>query len=344
MAKVAFVEVGTFHDECLYSQLLFFSESEHETYLICNEKIKDRVQGYPADHFLFLDFSEKKNKYKNWFKIRSFVIKNQISKVIFNTAESNIFKLILLPVPVKTQIIGIIHNTQKVKQNFKNKLIARRMHKIFVLAEFIEENVRKEHLFQKKLSHFYPIYFPKAKIFTPKPEGQKWISIPGIIDFNKRDYELLLQMEIPKDFTFILLGRPVGEKAYEFLEKIKMHPQTDQFIWFDEFVDNATFQNYMAQSDYVMPLIHPNIPQFGNFLKYKISGSYNLGFGYQKKLLMEQSFNHLNEFRKNTIFYNYLDFGKVFECIKNDHSLFEPLPEFNFETQKKKYLDFIFNK
>lgn len=210
MPKVAFIEVGTFHDECLYSQLMFFSDTEHETYLICNEKLKERVQDYPADHFLFLDFSDKKNKYKNWFKIKNFVRDNKISKVIFNTAESNVFKLILLPVPLNSEVIGIIHNTQKVKLNFKNNLIARRMHKILVLADFIEKTVKKEKVFHKKISHFYPIYFPKPVIFKPKPEGQKWVSIPGIIDFNKRDYDLLLEIEIPDNYIFILLGRPVG--------------------------------------------------------------------------------------------------------------------------------------
>lgn len=344
MAKVAIIEVGTFHDECLYSQLLFFSGTEHETYLICNEKLRERVQDYPAGHFLFLDFSDKKSKYKNWFRIRRFVIKNQISKVIFNTAESNIFKLILLPVPAGTQITGIIHNTQKVRQNFKNKLIARRMHKILVLAGFIQKNAEIENLFRKKISHFYPVYFPEAKIFKAKPEGEKWISVPGIIDFNKRDYGCLLNLKIPQNYTFILLGRPVGERANEFLEKIRVHPQAGQFIWFDRFVDNAVFQNYIAQSDYILPLIHPNISQFEYFLKYKISGSYNLGFGYHKKLLLEQSFSHLPEFRKNTIFYNYRDFGKVFEMVQQDTAPFEPLPEFNFEIQKQKYLDFIFNK
>lgn len=344
MAKVVIIEVGTFHDECLYSQLLFFSQSEHETYLICNEKIRDRVQDYPADHFVFLDFSEKKNKYKNWFKIRGFVRDQKISKVIFNTAESNIFKLILLPFPIKTQLIGLIHNTQKIKQKFKNKLIVKRLHKILVLSEFIEGNVQKENLCNKKISHFYPIYFPEAKIFKHKPVGEKWIAIPGIIDFKKRDYSILLNLEIPKEYTFIILGRPVGEEALEFLENIKSLENSHQFLWFDEFVDNTTFQNYIVQSDYILPLIHPNIDQFDNFLKYKISGSYNLGFGYQKKLLMEQNFNHLEEFRQNTIFYNYLDFDKVFEKMKEDETEFLPLPEFDFTYQKNKYLDFIFNQ
>lgn len=342
MAKVAIIEVATFHDECLYSQLLFFANSEHETFLICNEKIKDRVKDYPADHFLFLDFSEKKNKYKNWFKIRRFVKQQKITKVVFNTAESNIFKLILLPFPRKTELTGIIHNTQKVKQKFKNKLIARRLHKILVLSEFIEEVVRKERIFNKKLSHFYPIYFPKPEIIEPKKEGEVWISIPGIIDFNKRDYNALLKLEIPKHIKFIILGRPVGNQAFEFLEKLKSHANSEQFIWFEEFVDNASFQNYISQTDYILPLIHPSIEHFENFLKYKISGSYNLGFGYQKKLLMEKSFQDLKEFRKNCLFYEFTNFVKIFEQIEHDVDKFEELPEFEFETQKSNYLTFIF--
>src|SRR5690554_4255367 len=99
MANVALIEINNFHDECLYSHILFLKSANHHITLICNEKLKSRVSNFPVDEFVYLNQDSKIKKYQNWFLIRKIIVKQKITKVILNTAEKNIYKLLMLPFP-----------------------------------------------------------------------------------------------------------------------------------------------------------------------------------------------------------------------------------------------------
>ena len=344
MAKIALVEINNFHDECLYSHILFLKSDKHHVTLICNEKLKSRVSNFPADEIVCLDQGSRIKKYKNWFLIRKIILKQKISKVILNTAEKNIYKLLMLPFPASVEFIGAVHNVQKIKNSKKQRLIVSKLDKVLTLGKFIFRNLKEEGLIHKKANYYYPIFFEEYPQVIHKPEDEIWITVPGIIDFKKRDNKRIHDCHIPKNVKIIMLGRPVDEEAVEFLKQLKNHPTADQFITFDEFISPELFHSYIKASDYILPLIHENTESFSDYLRYKISGSYNLAFAYKIPLLLDESMREIEDFEGNTIFYQPEKLCGLFKELKPGSKDFFTNPELSFEFQKENYLNFIFDR
>ena len=72
--------------------------------------------------------NSKIKKYYAWYKIRKYLIDNNFSKVIFNSAERNILKLIYF-LPTKIECIGTIHNANKLIKKDYQKKISKRLKK-----------------------------------------------------------------------------------------------------------------------------------------------------------------------------------------------------------------------
>lgn len=344
MAKIALIEINNFHDECLYSHILFLKSENHSVTLICNQKLKSRIENFPADEIVYLNLNSKIQKYKSWFLVRRMILKQKISKVILNTAEKNIYKLLMLPFPRSVEFIGTVHNIQKIKNSRKQRLIISKLDKILTLGKFIFRNLQEEKLTNKKANYYYPIFFEKHPQIVQKPENEIWISIPGIIDFNKRDNQRIHGCHIPENVKIIMLGRPVGEEACEFLRQLKNHPTAGQFITFNEFISPDLFHSYIKASDYILPLIHENTESFSDFLRYKISGSYNLAFAYKIPLLLDESLKGIEDFRDNAIFYKPDELCGLFKELKPEKNAFYKNPELTFEHQNENYLNFIFDR
>lgn len=344
MANVALIEINNFHDECLYSHILFLKSANHHITLICNEKLKSRVSNFPVDEFVYLNQNSKIKKYQNWFLIRKMIVKQKITKVILNTAEKNIYKFLMLPFPASVEFIGAVHNVQKIKNSRKQRLIVSKLDKVLTLGKFIFRNLKEEELIQKKTNYYYPIFFEEYPQTIQKPEGEIWITIPGIIDFKKRDNQRVHDCHIPKNMKIIMLGRPVDEEAIEFLNQLKNHPTAAQFITFDEFISPGLFHSYIKESDYILPLIHENTESFSDYLRYKISGSYNLAFAYKIPLLLDESMKGIEDFEGNAIFYRPENLCGFFKELKPNPTCFFNNPELSFEYQKQNYLNFIFDE
>ncbi|MGY8932962.1 MAG: hypothetical protein ACKVIM_02190 [Flavobacteriales bacterium] len=342
MIKIALIEVGAMHDECLHSQIQFLKHKNHEVTLFCHSDLEARVKDLPdVSKIIYLDLGTKIKKYYTWYKIRKYLINNNFSKVIFNSAERNILKLIFF-IPTKIECIGTIHNAHKLIKTDYQKKITKRLKKYLTLNDFIKNNIQKEKLTSNKISCYYPIFFPKAKRSLVKPKKEIWITIPGGFDFNKRDYYIFKNWQIPKHTKIIFLGKYNNLEARKFIIDLKSHSSFSSFIFFDNYISNELFHDYIMQSDFILPLIHPNVPYYNLYLKYKISGSYNLAFAYKIPLLIEQSFSHVEDFEENSIFYNYKNINNIFNIIKKNSKEFYQNPKWEFEYQKEKYLSFIF--
>jgi len=344
MVKIALIEINNFHDECLYSHILFLKSGEHHVTLICNQKLRTRVENFPADDIVFLNMNSKIKKYKNWFLIRKIILKQKISKVILNTAEKNIYKLLMLPFPRSVEFIGTVHNVQKIKNSRKQRLIISKLDKILTLGKFIYRNLKEEKLVTQKANYYYPIFFEEHPQIIQKPRNEIWITIPGIIDFKKRDNQRVHDCPIPENVKIIMLGRPVSEEACEFLKQLKNHPTAQQFITFDGFIPPDLFHSYIRESDYILPLIHENTESFSDYLRYKISGSYNLAFAYKIPLLLDESLKEIEDFKGNAIFYQPENLCELFRELKPEKNIFFKNPELTFEYQKENYLNFIFDR
>ena len=291
MKKVALIEFNSYHDECLYSQMKFLEDSGYEVTLIISQQIFERAHEYL--HLVDDTIVYPKNSQKNFLNRIAFiarlfrhVIKKGIKIIVFNTASSRL-EVILLShlLRRKAHLFGILHNLKKVNSSFSQKLINKAIKNFFVLNDFLLDSVPlKDNSI--KLKSFYPIFFPEYENSLPaKPKDEVWISIPGKLDFGRRDYylvaEALEKMPIKDNLKILILGSTYSSnpKNKEFLEYLKTHNLLNYFITFESFLENDAFHGYLKNSDYILiPLGFVG----DNYAKYKIMGSYNLALATGK--------------------------------------------------------------
>ena len=60
MTKIALIEVGAMHDECLYSQIQFLKYKNHKITLFCHADLEPRIKDFPdLSKIIYLDLSSK---------------------------------------------------------------------------------------------------------------------------------------------------------------------------------------------------------------------------------------------------------------------------------------------
>lgn len=353
MGKVALVEFNSYHDECLYSQIRFLTDSGHSVTLIISEQIHERASEYVhlAEEVVIYQRSSQKNLFKRIAFISSlsrFLGKKKVETLIFNTASSRL-EVILLShlLKRKTKLFGILHNLKKVNHSFSQKLINKAIKKFFVLNDFLLDSVKLEDS-SLQLEAFYPIFFPEYDSTAPsKPKEEIWISIPGKLDFGRRDYflvvEALRKALTKSNLKILILGSTNANdpKSQEFLDHIKILGLQDNFITFDAFLDNDTFHDYIKKSDYILiPLDSVG----DNYAKYKIMGCYNQAFGYQINLISPTGLEHIPDMQSHSLFYTGADgLSEVFESIRTGKSDKKEYvsKKWDFVEQKNRYITFL---
>lgn len=295
--KIALVELGSSHDECLYTQVkVLKSMPQVHLTLIAHEDLQSRAQFYgDIDQTAF--FAPKKG-FKRWrrlFTLWRYCRRQDFDIIVFNTAQGKaISRLVRFPFG-RTQLMGILHNTGKLKGSFSQRFITKKLKHYFVLSEYLMQKIPKE----ISASVLYPILFPSYPSEPiSKKEGDVWICVPGQVELKRRDYKALLQ-SIEKEgirphIKFILLGRSAHAEGNGMLIKewIHQHSLGDHFLLWDDYIPVGTFYNYLEKSDYILPLIHEGDVS-EDLYRYQISGAFNLAIGYQKPILCDQNLSDL---------------------------------------------------
>jgi len=301
--KVALIELYPYHSELIYSQLLFLNKSKLYPLLICD--IKNKIEKdllEDISEIKLYDFSKLSSLFKLWY----FIHKNKIRYLIINTAQgSRTLKLMLFPFSKKIKIAGIVHNTSKLKKSFGQKVIVKKIKRIYVLASYIKYHFPK----QTKLQFEYincSYIPPNINKTVMKSKDEIWIGVPGSIEYKRRDYSFLLELTrhplFPQNIKIILLGNALRFDGPKFISDIKKYSQESKFIFFDSYVPNLEFQNYMENIDYLLPLIHPKMILAKDYLKYKVSGTFIQSNSYSKPMLCHSMFNN-KEFKYSALFY-----------------------------------------
>lgn len=349
MKKVALIEFHNAHLECLYSQIQFLNEGGYQVYGIANEKSKTSWQQMGNFEDLQAISKSGLKGFKVWkllWAIRLYLVKNDISIIVFNTAQSGyVKKFCSLPFPKHFKFLGTLHDLKKLEHSGSQKVISRRVKHYWVLNDYLVPESSKY-----SISSYYPIFFPKLllKETIKKPKGEVWVCIPGQVECKRRDYETLFKgiakNPLPNNIKFILLGKsmhPSGDGAWVKRE-IKRLNCKNHFVMWKGFVENDEFDTYMQLSDYILPLIHPHNNFFDAYLKYRVSGAFNQAFGYKKPLLMHSSFSTIPDFNENAQFYETESLDNLLEQIcklkKVDEKLYEGL-KWQFNFQMNHYLE-----
>ena len=223
------------------------------------------------------------------------------------------------------------------------------MNGYFVLNDYLVDRAKKIETYGDQICSFYPIYFPEQQSREiTKADDEIWITIPGLMESFRRDYQTLLNSfsagKLNKNIKLIFLGRSVFKKRRKsnIREQFEDADKNNQCLFWDSFVDKTTFNTYLNYTDYLLPLIHHDHKSSNRF-DDKITGSFNLGFGYSKPFIMDRYFEQVDDFKRNAIFYNSDD-----DLVTVLNNLEKPISnnyyrqaKWDFEYQSKKYLEFI---
>lgn len=192
----------------------------------------------------------------------------------------------------------------KILENFKNKILCLEHH-----LEYIDEQQRtsdaymvlanpsqKQHLVDRVVN--LPI-FGDIKI-TPKSDVTTFIVI-GSIEKSRKNHSLLIESfktikSYTSNFKVIIVAR-YGELDI---------PQnlTNHF----KFYKSATYEtlyNLLEESDFILPMLDPNIEDHHRYLTCGTSGSFQLIYGFTKPCLIHSVFAECYNFNEhNALLYN----------------------------------------
>lgn len=350
--RVALIELSTSHDECLYAQVkMLKSDKNIHLTLICNEKHRDNVKYYDLVNTIeFVQINKGIHVWLDLFRVRKMMLKGNFDKIVFNTAQGPLLKKLLMLPFGKTDMIGTLHNTNKLNGSVGQKIISKKIRKYFVLNDYLLDTIRPKDHPALQFASYYPIFFPTfPEINVTKKENEIWICVPGQVELKRRDYNSLFdsieKTGIKAAVRFILLGRcsHAHGDGNQVKDWILQNNLTDHFMLFDDFISPELFHSILKKCDYVLPLIHPLHKSF-DLYKTQVSGAYNLAFAYKKPLLMEKSFSLYTDFKDNSVFYDCNQIMETLNNVKPDSSAaFYTEEKWNFEFQKNKYLSFIFS-
>ncbi len=344
--KIAIVELGGSHDECLYSQIKIIKSCPniHLT-LICNKSLEGNIKHF--DHIDKNIFLSVRKGYKQWvdiFRFWQLCKANRFDKIIFNTAQGKLVSR-LSRLPFKDiEFYGILHDIKKINSSHSQKYISKKIKHYFVLSEYLKNRIKNHSSF----SVLYPIYFPDyPSQEVKKKKDEIWICIPGQVELKRRDYTTLFESiqksGINKNIKFLLLGRcehEHGDGAY-IKQKIVELSVTDNFLIWDEFIPVSTFYSMIKNSDYIMPLIHDNDIS-GDLYNTQISGAYNLAVAYKKPILAEKEISNkiLSEYSPVTYDNNSL-MKTINQLEQYDGDNLYTDKKWTFDFQRKTYLECI---
>lgn len=353
--SVALIEFSPSHSECLYAQLLFLNKAGYTIHLIIPHGLRNEVETFgTVEHLFYIDPGRDfQGRWKSVFAVRQYLMENKITTAVFNTAEGNHVRDFCLTAPFGLNLAGTIHHTYKWRKSFTQKIISLRVHKYFVLNDYLLAGIPKRARFTAE--SYYPIFFPPVFNHTiKKPKGEIWVGIPGVVEFRRRDYRTFLEQlsktKPDSALRFILLGKsaPSSSDGKQLRTMVQKANLARQFYFFNDFIANEIYFGYLRQCDVILPLIHPHTSLYDIYSRWQVSGAYNLSFGFGIPMLMHKSFEHISDFQISSYFYEIETLVETMNSLaSNTHllsakaSAIRSNPKFSIEYQSDKYIRFL---
>lgn len=292
--KAIILEFYNYHIECIYPQVVYLTNGGFDVELVCSKEILQNIEYLRSKcKIIGYDFNKLTSYIKVWF----YLLKNKKSTlIILNTAQGNkVLKFIILPFLSRFKIFGIIHNIKKLEESKGQKIITKKISKYFVISEYLKESsISKKY----GISSINTSLFPAFVTESIKHKGNEiWITIPGNIEKKRRDYDWLIDFShsynLDKRIKFILLGNAKKGDGNEIIRKIKLLKMENKFIWFESYITQDTFNNYIESSDYLLPLLNENNKEY---LYYKVSGAFTLSEAFAKPMILHSNFYPLDKY------------------------------------------------
>lgn len=340
MAAVIIIEFNEWHGECLEPQIVYLKSSGYAVSLFCTRKAHAAISEAAIREGVSYTECPRKKGIRNVFAAWRLIWRTRPDFVIMNTAQgSEALKLSLLPKPRRTVFVGTLHNIEKLKSSFGQKVIDTRMAGYYVAAEYLLKAVRAA---AGKPCQFYsPLdKSANATATAPKADGQMLLCVPGAIEYKRRDYGALLRFASSpalKKAKFILLCNSGKGDGPQFMRQVKERGLADRFITFDHFVEADTFDRYIRESDYLLPLIDSRMGNGECYKASKISGAFTLSLSYCKTMLCDDFLRGTEHFNYPCLYYS--DETELAHIVSSGEKVeWAPM---DFEAERKRYVSLL---
>lgn len=322
---VALVEFGGSHDECLLTQMEALKNADIPIVLVTNRHLFERNPHWHA-YCRSACFVEPTGKAIGDVVLMRGVVKflkqQQVTKVVFNTAQGGHIRNLSFLLPRSIKAYGIIHTVRKFQGSFTQKRIHRMIKRYAVLSDDLLQHIAAPPGIH--VGSFYPISFPHFEQTLSKPEGECWLTVTGGVENRRKDLSSVVGIlkATPAHIRMIFLGKTDTEKAevQAFLHQLEEEQLRDRVVIFTEFVDHATFDQYLQLTDFLLPLIHPNTPSADEYINHQISGAFTLSFGYRIPLLIHEAYQTESDLKLSAHFYHSETFSSDMKAAMNERN------------------------
>ena len=350
--RIAIVEIGGSHDECILSQLIGLKQAGAWVALCCDKKMYEKNSAFKNTidcfhevsfpHTMLGDFFTMKQLNK-WFK------EQNITTVIANTAQGGHIRNLCLTAPSKINFFGIIHTIKMLNGSFTQTLISTKIKTYFVLNDTLKSRVKPQK--GRTVHSFYPLSYAHFGKKLEKKTDEIWIGIIGGVESRRKDLTGFLKMaqQTPSNVQFIFLGKSDAKKeeVAAFKQAIEQSNLTSRVQLFDDFVSEVDFDAYLSHFDGLMPLVHPNTPSAEEYFSRQISGAINNAFAYKIPLMIHENYRDWEDFNTGVEFYNLNNFGKQFSIFLQHHTQLKQQlidnPKFSATTQNQQFAAIVMN-
>lgn len=344
--RVAILEIGGSHDECILSQLIGLKaancwivfcgtremlkkNSRFETYI-------DAFHEVILPHSTFGDFFAMVRLNK-WF------LANAIDVVIANTAQGGHIRNLCLTAPSKVKFLGIIHTIKMLDGSFTQSLISRKIKQYFVLSDTLKKYVGEKPGIH--IHSFYPLSYPHFSQQIEKLPGEFRVAIIGGVENRRKDLDGFLTMAqaTPEHVQFYFLGKSnlESDEVKLFEQRLSDLQLTSRVHLFNTFVSEELFDAHLQETDAIFPLVHPETPSADEYFSRQISGAINVAFSYKIPMMIHENYQDWEDFQSGVVFYNLANFQVQFSSFLSHHrGLKEQLvsnPKFSSEIQNQQF-------
>ncbi len=165
MKRVALVEFGGSHDECMHTQIQALKTRGCEIFVVTTQEVLDRNPYWKdwVHEIKIIAFSRKKRAdFALMMHLNRFFVENSISKVVLNTAQGGHVRNLSLFAPRKLEFFGLIHTIRKFQGSFTQKLIHRKIKKYLLLSDDLLAKIAVPSGLTVK--SFYPVVYPHFEL------------------------------------------------------------------------------------------------------------------------------------------------------------------------------------
>lgn len=311
MERVAIVEFNNFHDEVVLAQSHYLAHAGIEAHLILNPALQNRsgeLFAKSGAKVVSFGFGSRLERISAIKQAAGYIKKNGIDTVVFNTAECPYAKALSLLLPRQKKLF-VAHNLDRLKKS---------RHRHLVLSRTLLERAKSKWPAWEEIDYFYPFVDPKQVCKSAQKSQKLTIAVPGSLELGRRDYFGLVEAIARlgrEDVEFVLLGDISKNDGPKILEQIRRFGIQKKVRYFHGFVDHGTFFARLCGADAILPLIHPNVPNFAKYHGSKITAAFTWSLNFKIPMLLYASLAELSEYAPYAVQYTMENFLQVLESL-----------------------------